>query len=1276
MTIRQDMDDKITKVGNNAQPPLGAPGGIQGLGCVDQDSPHSTVGIGASAGGLESLERVFSNMPCDTGMAFVVIQHLSPDFKSLMHELLARHTELPIRRAEEGMRVESNSVYLIPPKKEMIISGGRLLLTDKDPKQALTMPIDRFFRSLAQDAGERAVGVILSGTGSDGSRGIRDIHAAGGLVICESKESAKFDGMPQAAIETGVVDQLMPADSISAALTDRKLRTIFTNTDAADEPPSDGTDIVFALLNDAYGINFSCYKPNTVRRRIQRRLSLVGARDLDDYATRLRSDPNELNSLYKDLLIGVTRFFRDRDAYEKIQSEVVPELLRKVDDGEEIRIWVAGCATGEEAYSMAIILHEQLEAVGQPINVKIFATDVHRASLEIAGAGVYGEDALADVTPQRLDRYFEREGDGYRVTPDLRQMVVFATHNVTEDAPFTKLDLITCRNLLIYFQPAAQRKVLSLFHFGLKTGGCLFLGPSESPGELLDEFEAIDVHWKLYRKCRDVRLPADLDLPPGKSLHLQPPVSIRSTSQPRSLPDASLIAAYDAMLDKFMPAGLLITENRELLHTFGGAERYLQARGGRPTDDVLDMLDRELRTAVTGAVQRVLRDRTAVSYSGVRVNLGGTEQRLRVAVEPIDNPQSQRAQLMILMEPIQDPASGSADGPVPLVVDDDVQQIAVERIDSLEGELRYTKENLQATIEELEASNEEMHATNEELVASNEELQSTNEELQSVNEELYTVNAEYQNKIAELSELTSDMDNLLVSTEVGTIFLDRELNIRKFTPQIGQEFHLLPQDIGRPINSFAHNITYPELIDDLRRVVGSETPCENEVQDRQGKWLYLRILPYRTKAKRVDGVVLTLIDITPLKQAQQQLTEAVRRRDEFLAMLSHELRNPLGAILSSTQVMERIDVQNPMLRDTCEVVRRQGRQMSRLLDDLLDVSRVTQNKIELHIQPTDVHTIIKNAVESAQPLIEAAELKFSEETSGEPMFVHGDAARLQQALSNLLGNAAKYTPKGGKVSLHARPDNGEVLFTVRDTGVGLPPDKLESIFDLFVQSDHTLHRSDGGMGIGLTLVRSIVEMHSGRVTAHSKGPGQGSTFEIRLPRLESPLGESRVDPQDDSFTSNAAGDGRVVIVEDQDDARRMLRSLLELDGYDVHEAENGTRGLALIERVHPDIALIDIGLPGIDGYELARQLRRSLGNKRTYLVALTGYGQPGDVDAAFDAGFDEHIVKPLDPQKLSRILRLHCHKGEKAPADATQASKTGRYQRPHKPSGTLNCEGK
>lgn len=1237
------MDDELRPLTNE---PDSNPAEIDGEIYPPAASKPFIVGIGASAGGLGSLERLFSAVPSKTGMAFVIIQHLSPDFKSLMDELLARYTDIPIHRAEDGMEVTADSIYLIPPKKDMIIANGRLLLTDKDPKQPLSMPIDRFFRSLAQDAGDRAIGVILSGTGSDGSRGIRDIHDAAGYVVCEAKESAQFDGMPLAALETGVVDETMQPEAIPGAL-----QHYIRRVAAADEPsdgiaPTGAMNTLFKLLNDECGIDFSHYKSNTVGRRIQRRLSMVGAHTLTEYVDRLRRDQLEVNALYRDLLIGVTRFFRDREAFYRLERDVIPAIIDKAGSDDEVRVWVAGCATGEEAYSIGILLLEQMATVEHKPRVKVFATDVHPASLEFAMAGVYCADALGDVSPERLTRYFERRRDGYHVSSELRKMIVFATHNLINDAPFTKLDLITCRNLLIYFDPTAQKRCMNLFHFGLKSGGVLFLGTSETPGDLQDEFDPIDMHWKIYRKSRDVRLSNEMSSP------LLSPLATKRVVAPvaaRNQPDAGLISAYDAILNSRMPPSLLINERRELLHVFGGAEQHLSVKPGRPSNDVLDLLDHDLRTAVTGAVQRVLKDGRPISFSTVCVTARHGEQRLRVSVEPLKNSRSRLKQLLIVLE-----AAPERPAPSPEVGDSgdaDMRQMSRDRIESLEVELRHNKENLQTTIEELETSNEELQAANEELVTSNEELQSTNEELQSVNEELFTVNAEYQKKITELTELTSDMDNLLAGTDVGTIFLDAELCIRKFTPQIAGQFHLLSHDVGRPIDSFSNSISYPRLIEDLRRVVTSGERFETEVRDKEGTWHLLRILPYRKKAK-VDGVVLTLIDVSRIKGVQAELAEAVQLRDRFLAMLSHELRNPLGAILNAANVLGRTDSDAKSIRSVAEVVVRQGQQMARLLDDLLDVSRITQNKIEMRKEPVSMASIAAGAVESVRPLFEQNGHSFTESISDEKMIVDGDSVRLQQAISNLLANAAKYTPPGGRIELAAFPEDGQVVIQVHDNGAGISPDQIDSIFNLFMQSDRTLHRSKGGMGVGLTLVRMIVERHDGTVSVCSPGQGSGSCFEIRLPLMAGEVAAAdKAPPEVDGKCAEVA---TIVVVEDQDDNREMLRRLLEMEGYRVFTAENGPKGVAAVEQHRPDIALVDIGLPGLNGFEVARQIREQFGNRQTYLVALTGYGQPQDLQTAFESGFDSHMVKPLDMLKLKQLLSKARRILEPAPtSDAT-----------------------
>ncbi len=1317
--------------------------------------PTHVVGIGASAGGLEALERLFEKMHPETGLAFVVVQHLSPDFKSLTDELLARRTPIPIHRVENGMEVERDAIYLIPPKKDMIIANGRLLLTDKDPAQMMTLPIDHFFRSLAQDQGDRAIGIILSGTGSDGSRGIRDIHDVGGLVMVQAPETAKFDGMPKSALKTGVVDIDLPPEEMPAALLkyiQHPLSPLGGPPSLAAPAPLEGMEAVFRLLREAYDLDFSYYKPATVARRTERRLLLAGAGNIDEYARRLAEDPEELNALYKDLLIGVTRFFRDKEAFACLEAEVLPALLRQAAEGEEFRAWVAGCATGEEAYSLAILVQEQLDALHKPLLVKIFSTDAHRASLEVASAGVYNEASLADLSAARRQRFFTRKGEDYQVTPELRKMIVFAPHNLIKDAPFTKLDLITCRNLLIYLQPPAQKKVLSLFHFGLKTGGVLFLGPSESSGELEDEFELISPRWKLYRKRRDIRLPAEIRLAPVGGVRPRPTDVALAGAGSASL-EGQLLGVYDTLLEEFMPPSLLVNENREVLQSFAGGSRYLRLKDGRFSAEVLDMVDAELRMALTGALQRALKDLKPVVYKRLRVQGAEGVSLVNLTVKPIPNRRTSTLLALICFED-----EGSAPPPGPPPQEFNFSQASQEHLQSLETELRFTKENLQATIEELETSNEELQASNEELVASNEELQSTNEELHSVNEELYTVNAEYHKKISELTELTADMDNLLVSTQIHTIFLDRKLCIRKFTPKIAETFHLLPQDIGRRIDNFTHTIDHPDLLTDLQKVLNDGQPIEKQVRDRRGSWFLLRILPYQSGAV-IEGIVLTLIDIdslkqaeakvwrkdqqlaailrnspnpvfvvdqqgryvlcdesfkrlagcdpvgktayevfpqetatrlnaqnervlaegstaqseivlplpdgphtylsvkfplrdeqgniigvggictdvTQLKQAEQQAHESARQRERFLAILSHELRNPLAAILNAAAVIERNGTLSGADAEWFRVVERRARHMGRLLDDLLDLSRLTHNKIEIRKEVFDLGTTVPQALEEARPRLEERRQQLIVQAPEQALIVEGDPDRLQQIQVNLLLNAVKYTPVGGRIAYSLQREADQAVIRVRDNGIGISPEMQDKIFDLFVQGDKTPERSNQGIGVGLTLVRSITELHGGRVEVHSDGPDQGSEFVVRLPLALTPTGQASagmgVPP-----AATPVPPLRIVLIEDDEDNRQALQMLLELDGHEVRVASNGEDGLTAIAEMRPDVALVDIGLPSMDGYEVARRTRAAFTREQVYLVALTGYGQPMDRHAARDAGFDEHLTKPLKPRELNRVL--------------------------------------
>ncbi|QEF96242.1 Autoinducer 2 sensor kinase/phosphatase LuxQ [Stieleria maiorica] len=1312
------------------------------------DEHFFIAGIGASAGGLEALEQLFENTAVDSGLAYVVVQHLSPDFKSVMDQLLTRKTKIPVRLIEDGTRILPNHIYLLPPKKEAILSNGKLLLADRSAGEQLSFPIDHFFRSLAQDAGRNSIAIVLSGTGTDGSRGILDIHAAGGLVVVQSEASAKFDGMPRSACDTGIVDMVLPAREMPAAL----LRYLQTPWHAAPKPGSESNEVldaplrsILTQLKDSYDLDFSHYKSTTIGRRIERRLLLTGTVELEEYAERVKSDEGELDRLYRDLLIGVTGFFRDKEVFDRLELDVIPELFSRLGPGEEFRAWVAACATGEEAYSLAILLAERLQLEESDRPVRVFASDVHRRSLKLASRAIYQPESLAGLTAERLERHFIQREDGYHVSPEVRKMVVFTPHNVIRDAPFTRLDMITCRNMLIYFTQPAQKKALSLFHFGLKRNGVLCLGTSETTGDLSDEFEPIDDRARIYRKHRELKLTTEMRMPIATPARVPAPLS-DGPGLLRSIPAQSLLHTYDQLLEHFMPPGILISSGRELIHTFKGAGKYFRAPQGRPSSDILEALLPDLRSTLSAAIRRGMQNKAPVKYAGVKCQTADGPEQLTVMVLPIEDPNG-NTQLLLQFQsdsPTEDPVQ-------PANVD--ASTMSNEEFEAIERELQFTKDSLQSTIEELQTTNEELQSANEQLTSSNEELQSTNEELHSVNEELYTVNAEHQRKIDELTELNDDMDNLLISTNVHTIFLDRELCIRRFTPGIAETFSLIPQDVGRRFDSFSHQILYSGLIDEIRSVLKNGKAFEKEVVDQAGTWHLLRIQPYIAR-KRIDGVVITLIDITTLKNAEamlremseivehsddaiyrvdldgtirtwnlgasrlygyesQQVTgkhvsilapsdrpsepesylerirtgiavdrvetsrvrrngtsidvsltvspihdhhrnivgasviarditkqrqaefeirEAVRHRDQFLATLSHELRNPLSAILNATSLLKEDGINADTIREAREVVDHQLRHVARLLDDLLEVARFTHGKIVLRNEVFDLTDLVMDVVDCIQFQVDEKKQQLRVDVSDGPLYVEGDLGRLQQAQVNLLVNASKYSAESRSISYGVGRDGNDAVITVRDEGQGIPASLLPSIFEPFTQADQSIERSQGGMGLGLPLVRMIAKAHNGTAVAHSGGPGRGSEFTIRIP-----ITDKR--PTDQVPSDTAATPGRkLLLIEDNDGIRRMLSRSMQLKGFEVATAVTGREGIEAIKEFRPDIAVVDIGLPDIDGYELARRVRDDPEHAGLILFAVTGYGREEDRNKADQAGFDRHLVKPIDPDELMRSI--------------------------------------
>ncbi len=815
--------------------------------------PIYYVGIGASAGGLEALEAFFTRMPPDSGLAFIVIQHLSPDYKSLMVELLSKRTPMQVRRAEDDLTVEPDTVYLIPPRKHLTIFHGKLLLKDPDLIRGINLPIDVFFKSLAEDQGEKAVGIILSGTGSDGVRGIRAIKEAGGMVIVQSEESAKFDGMPRAALATGLADLVLPPEEMPDKLISFSRKPFSVPPDQAKPviPDEDCLTRIFSLLRDQTKVDFTLYKPNTVLRRIERRIAFNQASDIREYLRILETRPSEVLILYKELLIGVTSFFRDREVFEELAETHLPQLLTTISQ-RDVRFWTIGCSTGEEAYTLAILAQESMEKIKRNLSIKIFATDIDRDAIVQAGSGIYPESITADIPSSLMSKYFIRREDHYQIQRKIREMVVFARHDIIKDPPFTNIDFITCRNLLIYLQPVLQTKVMEYINYSLNPGGLLVLGTSETPGDASDYFEPLHHKYKIYRSRGRKRMPADRPAfePPNEVKPRRYPAAFARGFQ--SLAQREEERIVDRLLSGLAEESVIfaaaVNERMELIYLVGEASGLLRLPTGKLHNDISRMAVKDLSIPLTTGLQKAFHQGVDVKYTNLRLpyNEGVRIYQLKIKLLPGKRGQEQIAGVFLqeMPSPRESPSKNEAQV-------FDINKEAEQRIQDLEQELQFTKENLQATIEELETSNEELQATNEELLAGNEELQSTNEELQSVNEELHTVNAEYQTKIIELTELTNDFDNLLAATKIATLFLDENLEVRRFTPELAKVLRITEADIGRPITHLVHRLADCDLSSSISSVVETGRPFEKEVRTVGGDWLLMRILPYHRGSQRI-----------------------------------------------------------------------------------------------------------------------------------------------------------------------------------------------------------------------------------------------------------------------------------------------------------------------------------------------------------------------------------------------------------------------------------------
>lgn len=813
------------------------------------------VGIGASAGGLEALQQFFQHMPGNSGLSYVVIQHLSPDYKSLMADILGKHTEMTVRQAEDGMEIHPDTVYLIPPKKNLSLRDDRLVLSDIVPGQ-LNHPIDVFLISLALEKRERAIGVILSGTGTDGTSGIKAVKEHGGLVIVQRPDTAKFDGMPRSAINTGlsdfvlspeeIVDEILNFSNYPTLIRPQEQEVLFSDDEMFPR--------IYSVLKKVSGIDFTNYKRTTVLRRIERRMVVTHSPSLAEYVKLLATEADEANILVKEILIGVTNFFRDPEFFEKLKQNVVHNIVERTGEREPIRIWSAGCSTGEEAYSIAILFREVLEELNVQRDIKIFATDVDAKAIEQAGKGVFSESILDDVSSERLARFFSKKNDQYVISKEIRRMIIFAPHNMLSDPPFGKLDLISCRNVMIYFQPVLQRSLFGIFHSALKKGGYLFLGKSETAGEYTSVFVPVCNAEKIYIHRGEGKV--DELTPPSFNIPNVQTVSPRNISvSNRNEGDCTLESTYVHFLEDFLPASVVLNEANQVIHFFGNYQDFLRIAPGKATFNFFSMIHKDLSLVSSTALNRCRAEHITVTYTGIVVDCSGGRRTIDLTVSPVPERRNEESGLVAVL--FVENRNVETDG---ITEKYDVDTTAARRIADLEQELHESRNDLKSTIGELETVNEELQAANEELLTANEELQSSNEELQSVNEELYTVNTEYQQKLDELTMLTNDLSNFLSSTMIGILFVDSNLNIRKFTEYVGREFQLMEHDVGRSLQIFAHSFPEEDIVKDAKEVSKNLVPIDREVTAMNGRYYTLRIAPYRTTENSIRGLVITIID--------------------------------------------------------------------------------------------------------------------------------------------------------------------------------------------------------------------------------------------------------------------------------------------------------------------------------------------------------------------------------------------------------------------------------
>jgi two-component system, chemotaxis family, CheB/CheR fusion protein len=1213
------------------------------------------VAIGASAGGLDACRKLMDAMPANTGMAFILVQHLDPNHDSMLVELLASHTKMTVSQVVDGDRLLPEHLHVIPPGAYLSVTRGTLHISRPEARHGARLPFDFILRSLAKDCPSRSVGVVLSGTGADGSEGLKALSAQGGYVIVQDPEEAEYDGMPRSAVMTGAVNLTLGVAAIPAALIahskreDRAVPESVTPTDVAEQTVLNS---IIGLLRARTPHDFTLYKRGTLKRRIERRMGLRSGhgRDMAAYLEVLKTDVGELELLAKDLLINVTSFFRDASVFDYLAKTTIPGLVRAHGADQTLRVWIAGCSTGEETYSLAMLFREAITASRLNVKLQIFASDVDADAVASAREGLYPETIGVDVSAERLARFFSKEEHGYKISAELRASVVFTVHDVLSDPPFSRLDLISCRNLMIYLGPDAQAKVISLFHFALRQGGLLLLGSSETVGAADDgRFELVSKRERIYRHIGRAR-PGDVGLALGKGENRA--TARYSPAVGRPSPQAAVAELARRMALKiYAPALVLINRKMDCLYFLGPTDRYLHPAEGHPTNDLLGMVPQELRVKVRAAIQQTSPKQTPVAVHFTPDGASGGDRACTIEVHSLNHDgdelllvgflDAERTDRLAVAPPAAKSKPGKEDsaGDSPRIMD-------------LERELETTRTELRAAIHSLELSSEEQKAVNEEALSINEEFQSTNEELltskeelQSLNEELTALNTQLHETLDRQRITSNDLQNVLYSTDVATLFLDRDLCIRFFTPATKSLFNVIPGDVGRRLSDLHSLAADKELSVDARRVLETLRPVDREVETENDVWFIRRILPYRNHDQHVEGVVITFTDISErkrirkaLEQAKLEAERANRAKSRFLAAASHDLRQPLQSIALVQGLLAR-SVQGEQAQNLVKRLEDTLHAMSGMLNALLDI-----NEIEAGISRAVIVSYPLNE------LLDRLREEFSYHAQAKSLVlkvvpfrqnVRTDPRLLEQMLRNLLTNAIKYT-RSGKVLLGCRRRAGSVSIEIWDTGIGIPDAELVAIFEEYHQLDNDARERNSGLGLGLAIVKRLVSLLGYKVSVRSK-LGKGSVFAIELtipPKGGDDIGNV-------SVRSLAAVPAQIppdkthaiLVVEDDPDVRELLSMLLEAEGHRVTSASDGPAAVELIQKgeLKPDIIIADYNLPkGMDGLQVAARLK-SLMRRPIPVIILTG-----DVSTAalIDIARNDctHLNKPVKIKKMMNVI--------------------------------------